>query len=505
MNPAKDDATDAAVGYKYVNAKNGMRDRILTTLSDILANDFHEYNARPYARLTAKALENLYDFSDDLEVRRSAGIVLDFLSAKFAVSSNSARRSVPFRRLIDAENDTALFGLDDSPSGAKNDEELPRFLQLSGELRVLQNERRGALSDRNAGPMVVTSTSTYSVPPLIQDLMEGSTTPYFDRYHHEGYELYVGHPLYLLSAGGVYRDGWDPSRWLLTPLDVATSLIGDPVLGPLLTETVIRGLVNGFVEKEQASAVATTLMPTNGGVDRNDLIRIEGSVDRKKRNNTCITHGFACGLNPKMPESIPAGCIESPPDDSNWQFVNLDSTAAPCLVNLGLYVAFWSSPCPDWDDECRQAAGGDHPSFGFFEVFDGPSQGISFRQFMDRVVAVNRGKSRGWRGRNSYITYAGSEILFEPGSPIDSWGILGGGDRDMTAWRPAQGDVINNLYPESPSGQWRRSCVEVDNWNRHRKLILDLSDPQHPISCEVDLVPNRMYGCDHQRCVDANP
>ena len=32
------------------------------------------------------------------------------------------------------------------------------------------------------------------------------------------------------------------------------------------------------------------------------MIRIEGHSDGEKRDNTCVTFGFACGLNPIVPE-----------------------------------------------------------------------------------------------------------------------------------------------------------------------------------------------------------
>src|SRR5262249_22810272 len=84
VNPADADSADAGLGsLRWNNKANGMKTRILDRLADVLAHDFHEYNARPYARLTAKALENLYDFSRDREVKLASRIVLDFISAKF--------------------------------------------------------------------------------------------------------------------------------------------------------------------------------------------------------------------------------------------------------------------------------------------------------------------------------------------------------------------------------------------------------------------------------------
>ena len=95
LNPGHTDAKDQETNYRYVNAKNGLKEKMLEFLQHFLAQDFHEYNARPYARVTAMALEDLYDFADDIEVRRGARLGLDYISAKFAVSNLEMRRSVP--------------------------------------------------------------------------------------------------------------------------------------------------------------------------------------------------------------------------------------------------------------------------------------------------------------------------------------------------------------------------------------------------------------------------
>jgi hypothetical protein len=227
---------------------------------------------------------------------------------------------------------------------------------------------------------------------------------------------------------------------------------------------------------------------------RKALIRIEGSTNRQARNNTCVYPGFACGLNPVLPVlnplhpvpgSIPSACVQ--PAEEGWQFVNLATTDPPDC-NLGLYVAFWSSPCRD--DACAADAGGDTPSYGFFEVFDEPSQGISFVQFLNTILYNNRGRSFTYRGANVYTDYHGRNIFFEPGAPIDVWGILNDNDRDMTAWRPARGDIVRNFYPAGPGGQWRPSCVEVDNPVIGRRLVLDLSIHDHPDRCEFDIKPS---------------
>src|SRR5262245_39239201 len=99
----------SAVAAAFDNARNGMNDFMLSHLQKFLKNDFQEFNARRYQGLSIMAIENLFDFADDARVHRAAGILLDYLSAKFAVSSNGLRRIAPFRRKIESAAQTDFF------------------------------------------------------------------------------------------------------------------------------------------------------------------------------------------------------------------------------------------------------------------------------------------------------------------------------------------------------------------------------------------------------------
>ena len=83
---------------------------LLRYLQDLLKRDFLEYNARPYQRYSAAALQNLYDLacafenpcSDmNLQIKIAARAALDYLTAKFAVSNSTLRRLAPWRRLLE--------------------------------------------------------------------------------------------------------------------------------------------------------------------------------------------------------------------------------------------------------------------------------------------------------------------------------------------------------------------------------------------------------------------
>src|SRR5262249_44629849 len=72
----------------YDHHANGLHDWWMTRLQSILKHDFQEYNAKPYSRYSLDAIQNLAEFADDADLRLAAQMVLDFSSAKFAVSSS---------------------------------------------------------------------------------------------------------------------------------------------------------------------------------------------------------------------------------------------------------------------------------------------------------------------------------------------------------------------------------------------------------------------------------
>ena len=71
---------------------------VLQLLRNFLSGDFSEYNSKNYQQETRWALLVLSSYAYDDEVRLAARMVLDYISAKIAVSSSDLRRLVPFRR-----------------------------------------------------------------------------------------------------------------------------------------------------------------------------------------------------------------------------------------------------------------------------------------------------------------------------------------------------------------------------------------------------------------------
>ncbi len=257
---------------EFNNTRNGMQDWMLRHLQNFLKNGFHEFNARPYSRLSMMALQNIANYAD-AKVATAASMVLDLQGAHFAVSSSQLRRTPPFRRRAELNNKTELFG-------RYSDQETWRELGILGTSDVLHRERFGHAPWNAGGVMAFARGKTFGVqryeqPEVIADLIMNRTTPhtFWQALGHEGYEVYVGTEEVFISGGGRWQD----------------STSRDSVLGMSRDDT-------------DSNAMPTLLVPQFEGVDRNDMIRIDGDTDEEARNNTCVAPGFACGLNPVVPD-----------------------------------------------------------------------------------------------------------------------------------------------------------------------------------------------------------
>jgi hypothetical protein len=193
-------------------------DQVLGLLRNYLRDDFAEYNAKNYQEETRHALLNLCSYAYDAEVRLGARMVLDYISAHFAVSSNDLRRMVPFRRISEGINVQTLPGgfmdvslLDDQ--GA--DPTAAQFALLAGNTRAYR-ARGWAMNPNYASELTLEALSSYRLPPSIHDLfVNDSHRRFFQRIHrHEmleepgqqrncdNMEIYCGSPSYLITAGG---------------------------------------------------------------------------------------------------------------------------------------------------------------------------------------------------------------------------------------------------------------------------------------------------------------
>ncbi|MFD8493802.1 LGFP repeat-containing protein [Amycolatopsis sp. NPDC059657] len=297
----------------YDNAANGLRDYLLPHIQKFAQYDFMEYNSRPYSRLAAHALMNLYDYARDQKIRVAAQIVLDYLTTKFGLSSNDLRRAGPFRRQKEREDEEihTYYGGDSDPMTGM-------FLLWTG----FTPNTGGFIPDSFTGEANIATFSSYLPPRAAIWRAMDKSEPYQQTFYHgnrpkmsyspdnpdPAVEIYSSSPSFLLTAGGVWTNsgyGYDVRR--------SYKLVG--------------------------SAQSTTLMPTkniagHGEVKFEDLIRFRGRSDDRSRYNICVSGGFACGYGFAMPDVLNT-CADHVVN-GNWDILNLDTEKCG---KLGMYVA----------------------------------------------------------------------------------------------------------------------------------------------------------------------
>lgn len=354
----------------YDNRRNGGENRpsctslLLTLLRRVLAADFSEYNAKPYLSETRRALLNLCTFAYDHEVRLAARMVLDYVSARIAISSNDLRRLVPFRRWNDEKNSAQLPGgfmnvsLLDWERGA--DRMAPFFAMQAGNTRVYAiDDPQGntcVIQNDDGTDMVAEVLSDYRLPPAIHDLFVSDLhRRFFQRLHRtprpedvggmrncDNMEIYAGSPSYLITAGGAPADYAIDPRFL--------------------------GIVIGDQDQQRGVAVTTSFMPTVGSVpgmknEAADLIQFSVFADRPPNGveNYGVAPDFACGHIANLPGWV-LGKAVMRPDAPGFIFVDYASStpgetpgfylAIYRELNIAILEAFdtWLHPGPSFED-----------------------------------------------------------------------------------------------------------------------------------------------------------
>jgi hypothetical protein len=426
----------------YNNEANGMNDFMLARLQRFLKQDFVEYNSRPYQTYTANAMQNLYDYATDRRVKMAARLVLDFLSAKFAISSNTLRRSAPYRRRVsDYEDD--LFGQHADPWS-------PRMAMMTG---MVTSVPIGSYADFAPKfsfgwnvDMQEQAITSYRAPDSVVDfIMDPTRRSYFQRIHHDGVEIYASRPEYLITAGG-----------FPTP--------------PAYT-------VAGFGASDDSGVVvATTLMPTGADRSVTDLIRFEG-VDwadkgRMARLNTCVAPDFACGVGMRIPLAyMKPGCHhEEGNTPQQWVFID---AASPGCTDPRHTSKFYVAAYIDGDPANYNA--------GFFEAR--PYDGTDFQTFWTNVHNNNAGRTFAFDPQqpDSYVMSSGRVVQFKAGANADykeQWSIVSTGDagldalgNDISKWPLATGDAF------TAGGD---GIVRFVNAKQGSSLTLDYTDSEEP-------------------------
>ena len=285
---------------------------ILNALQGVLKNDFVEYNARSYQDEIMKAALNLASYAYDDDVRLAAGMVLDYISAKIAVSSNDLRREPPFRRRNEVQN-WGPFKTNDlvlrSPLLVSNiypdidpkqvyspDPQGTWYAILAGNTQLLNGSALAVGPGNFSLAMVTAGLHDYRVPAPILDLfVSNSSRRFYQRFHHEHViqdtelrdtadELYAASPSFLISAGG------HPTNSAYKPV-VLTGILDSPIGG----------------DADRGLAMPTTFMPTApfGPVeltlDRYIQIGLLSGGSGSDKYNMCVAPNFACGCSIYLP------------------------------------------------------------------------------------------------------------------------------------------------------------------------------------------------------------
>lgn len=375
------------------DTSGGVTSFLLHRLQGFLQNDFLEYNARPYQGHSVRALTALYDLADDPDVRTAAQLVLDYLAAKFAVSSTRLRRHVPFRRRREHTWDPSLL----------DDPESKRFVAATGMAHLFRSNDRDydlePLEPFTAVPAVLT---TYRAPLVARDLiMTNRHKRYYQRFRHSGLELFYSTPAFLISAGGTRVGSALGSDWAHLPD------IGVPV--------------------------ATTLIPSDSSVKTSDVIRILGNDTDEMKVNTGVGRGFACGLNSMIPSKYEP-ISDPPPERDGLAVVNATRLEPPQAFYFGISLK----------TEWARAAG---EAVWLVAV---PAVDMDFNQFRQNVLTGSGSTTvMDTTGLNRVNIDPIGPMAFTPAGDrgnLFRWPIRGadGQWHDCSGWPLAVGDVINS-------------------------------------------------------------
>lgn len=347
---------------QYDNDKNGNNEWMLKHLKQFLQKDFEEYNSRPYQGYALMPIMNLVSYAENPKVVTAAKMVLDYLSAKFAVQSSQLRRSAPICRQEKYAKRQELF----------NGDHLPAIMSmLSGNTEIYRaNDPSGEMTYGTLTAMLV-GQSAYRPEPMVLDLMIDTDRELDLVVRHDAVESYYKGPKFTLSAGGMYLNRWDAG-----------------------------------IGKRDGWAYPTALIPHQGTeVLRENLLRFDGANDEKLRVNLCQYKNMACGMNLRMPKNLPESCVLK---KDGWTFINYDS--AKCPLKYGYYVAIKTDRYPKPGLFQKRFAS----NYGVFEALD--SDKASFEQFVTTTLKNNAKRKKKHFGSNYYQTYDGSLIEYNPGN-----------------------------------------------------------------------------------------
>jgi hypothetical protein len=491
---------------EHDNRRNGGDDTescfslLLSQLRNMIRGDFSEYNAKNYQSETRWALLNLCTYAYDHEVRLGARMVLDYISAHIAVSTNDLRRLVPFRRRLTDANSAHLpngfmtVGLLSHDAG---DPMASYFALQAGNIRAheLPHASGPALFGipESGSDLAMEVLSDYRIPPSIHDLFVNDRhRRFFQRLHRtrrdevggnrncDNMEIYASSPSYLITAGGA------PALWAVDPS--------------------LHAVIDGEAESQQLGvAVTTSFMPT-GFLENvaSGLIQF-GSFSRKLKfvtkweflsfdvaetnivvplgvENYGVAPDFACGPQVYLPwwvdqgitEGVRDGVAQDPHGSQGFSFVNVGRTGGPDEYAPGFFLAIY-----------QETPGG----LALMEAFDTwLHPGATFTDFKHSVLRRNgdlRLRSNVvtrytttngnqidfviWTNRDGHDSVSGAQVVGLTYADLQGVDALGRADMVTDA-------LLNGTIMNSP----QEARVEITNPGIPASITLDFTDRAHP-------------------------
>lgn len=452
----------------FNNIQNGNKQWMLDHFAKLARDHFYEYNSKPYQRYTVDALNVLFSYAEDTEIRTAAKNLLDLISAWSAVQSNNMRRFVPFRR-------QPPYRL--NADGLSGNSEVDRLAVLVGNYRSLgapNNVDDQAVDHRAidvSHKALFTIAGKYRMDPVLLDLAikENSASHYFVGMHATP-EIYAYTHDVLIAAGGRSVPGVTP--WFSLKL---------PRFLESIDEQWVRMIINALImprsDGERGWAGPTVVIPSwEASTSWEDMIRFEGHRDRDAATrgaNLCVAPGFACGLQLKLGsrlEGLESSC-SVPGKIPGMRFYNLNQ-GGEC-PQYGIYLAVYEQACDTV--ACRNRA----DNYGFIEVATAGDR--SFERFVQDAEAANTKTRFASVGVHTWNTQSGA-IRFEIAPParlapiVDVFGTQYG--RDYKHWPRARSQTLQSSTP---------GLVTIDSIPLRKRLILDMTHPANPQNISVDL------------------
>ena len=471
---------------EYDNRRNGTEDApsclelLLFLLRNILLDDFSEYNAKSYQRESRKALLNLCNFAYDHEVRLAARMVLDYVGAHLAVSSNDCRRLVPFRRRNEGNNSSRTgghmrVGLLEWQLGA--DPLTEHMAMHTGANRAYRVSREPArpLSwsiASSGGDLIHDMLGSYRMPAPVQDLFVNEPHRRFYQVLNRrelgdsevtgrdavNSEIYAGSPSYLITAGGA------PAGFAIDPYFVVYLPKGQ--------------------DSQRGVALPSSFMPTGesaGNSPGNPSGVLEGYayhaayqiqvghfMDRGPGRNYGVAPDFLCG--PYL--SLPSWCVTGNVGQRRGKFDFVDKGGPP--GQPGFFLAILR----DGDLACIEAFDTWlHPELGFDQFREHVwmrNSGLSasgLREFDEQVYVTENGNrihfAMWGEHEDDEVNQSGAEII------LIEWSGADPDDRlpDVDGYRFLKGTVLNSTGD---------GLVRLTNPALRQTITLDFRDDKRP-------------------------